>query len=251
VTRRAARATGNPGRQTGIAEVAAPTIIRYRYGQSLGSGASSRFTPRQRPGTVMTAPEPPYFPATPDDADALAQLVNMAGEGLPLYLWEGMAEPGQTAWDVGRSRARRDQGAFSYRNAITLREGDRPDGAVIACLIGYDIPDKPEAIAKDMPAMFVPLQELENLAPGTWYVNVLATFPEHRGKGLGGRLLEYAEAAARAAGRHGLSVIVEDANSGARRLYERCGFRETARRRIVKDDWISAGTEWVLLVKEF
>jgi hypothetical protein len=36
-----------------------------------------------------------------------------------------------------------------------------------------------------MPAMFVPLQELENLAPGTWYVNVLAAYPEHRSQGHG------------------------------------------------------------------
>lgn len=199
----------------------------------------------------MIALEPPYFPATPDDADALAHLVNMAGEGLALYSWGRMAKPGETAWDVGRSRARREEGAFSYRNAVTLREGGNAAGAVIACLIGYDIPDEPAAIASDMPAMFVPLQELENLAPGSWYVNVLATFPDHRGKGLGGRLLDFAEARARRAGRRGLSLIVEDANTGARRLYERYGFREMARRPMVKEDWISPGTDWVLLVKDF
>ena len=43
--------------------------------------------------------------ARPDDAPALAELVNFAGEGLPLYLWGKMAEAGQTAWDVGRIRA--------------------------------------------------------------------------------------------------------------------------------------------------
>ena len=37
--------------------------------------------------------------------------------------------------------------------------------------------------------MFVPLQELENLAPGTWYVNVLAVHPPFRGLGLGTKLL--------------------------------------------------------------
>jgi ribosomal protein S18 acetylase RimI-like enzyme len=31
-------------------------------------------------------------------------------------------------------------------------------------------------------------------------------------------------------GKMGLSVIVSDANAGARNLYERCGYRETARR---------------------
>jgi hypothetical protein len=29
----------------------------------------------------------------------------------------------------------------------------------------------------EIPAMFVPLEELERSAPGTWYVNVLAAYP--------------------------------------------------------------------------
>ena len=69
--------------------------------------------------------------------------------------------------------------------------------------------------------MFVPLQELENLAPGTWYVNVLAAYPEERGKGHGTALLGVAEQLAADAGRRGLSIIVSDTNTGARRLYER------------------------------
>jgi GNAT superfamily N-acetyltransferase len=81
----------------------------------------------------------------------------------------------------------------------------------------------------DMPAMFRPLQELENLAPATWYVNVLAAYHEHRGKGHGTALFGLAERLAADVGRRGLSIIVSDANLGARRLYERCGYRETAR----------------------
>ena len=38
-------------------------------------------------------------------------------------------------------------------------------------------------------------------------------------------------------------------NAGARRLYERTGYTETARRPIVKDGWDCASDEWVLLVK--
>lgn len=46
--------------------------------------------------------------ATVDDADALAVLVNFAGEGMPLYLWEKMAQGGEDAWEIGRARARRE-----------------------------------------------------------------------------------------------------------------------------------------------
>ncbi|MGH6904725.1 MAG: GNAT family N-acetyltransferase, partial [Geminicoccaceae bacterium] len=111
------------------------------------------------------------------------------------------------------------------------------------------LPDRPEAIDDEMPPMFVPLQELENLAPGTWYVNVLATCPEYRNRGHGTRLLGIAERLAAAAGSSGLSIIVSDANAGARRLYERCGCSEVARRPMVKEGWENPGENWVLLVK--
>ena len=46
-----------------------------------------------------------------------------------------------------------------------------------------------------------------------------------------------------------LSIIVSDSNTGARRLYERTGYREVARRRKIKEDWQNPGTDWVLLLK--
>jgi ribosomal protein S18 acetylase RimI-like enzyme len=97
--------------------------------------------------------------------------------------------------------------------------------------------------------MFVPLQELENLAPATWYVNVLAAYPQHRGKGCGTALLALAERIAADSGSRGSSIIVSDANTGARRLYERCGYAEVARRTKVKEAWQNPGKDWVLLVR--
>ena len=100
-----------------------------------------------------------------------------------------------------------------------------------------------------MPALFVPLQELENLAPGTWYVNVLGVVPRHRGKGLGAQLLGFAEESARGRGLRGLSVVVSDANDGARRLYERCGYLLMAEREMVKEGWRHSGRRWLLLTR--
>lgn len=180
-----------------------------------------------------------------DDAADLAELADMAGEGLPFHVWSQLARPGQTPWDVGRERARRETGSFSYRHAAVF---DR-DGAVAGCLIGCPLPEEVAPIPADMPALFRPLQELENQVPGSWYVNFLAVRPEHRGQGLGTRLLAHADAAARAAGTGRMSVIAVDSNLRALALYARCGYRPAAVRPMIKDGWDGPGRSWVLLTK--
>lgn len=180
-------------------------------------------------------------PATKGDAAVLAKLVNMAGDGLPLHLWTRMAEGGDP-WEVGRQRARREVGSFSYRNAVVLERG-----RVLACLIGYPIlPALPDPATPDM---FVPMNELEAMAVGTWYVNVIATSPEARGQGFGTRLLGMAEEIAETTVCQGTSLIVSDANATARRLYDKTGYREVATRPMVKEDWVNPGQNWVLMVK--
>lgn len=189
---------------------------------------------------------PPYRPATIEDAHALAELVNMAGEGLPYYVWSDLADPGMSPWEVGRNRAKRDSGGFSYRNAVIRVDNNN----VIACMIGYPLDDEPEPVNYDeIPGMFVPLQQLEDEVPGTWYVNVLATYPDYRGRGYGQELLSIAEQIACDLNKSGMSVIVSDANTGARRLYEKCGYRERGIRPMVKKEWKNEGNNWILLTK--
>jgi ribosomal protein S18 acetylase RimI-like enzyme len=81
-------------------------------------------------------------------------------------------------------------------------------------------------------------------------VNVLAVMPHFRGSGLGSRLLSVADETGARLEKSGMSVIVVDNNTGARRPYERFGYGETARRPIVKDGWLTEGRDWVLLTKE-
>lgn len=181
-------------------------------------------------------------PARREDAPDLARLVNLAGEGMPRYLWARMAAPGEDAWDIGARRAARDEGGFSWRNAVIAGV----DGATAGALVTYRVAAAPAPL-DDLPAMFRPLQDLENQAPGTQYVNVLATFPAFRGRGVARRLL--AEAEAQGAGSTGMSLIVADRNLPAIALYAALGYRETARRPIVKEDWDCASADWVLMRK--
>ncbi len=188
---------------------------------------------------------PPFRAAAPGDAELLARGVNYAGEGLPLYLWGKLAGAGESAWDVGIARAQREDGAFSYRNAVIIEH----EGAAAGCLIGYSIGPTPEPIPDDMPPVFRPMQELENEALDTWYINVLAVTPERRGLSLGSKLLALAEDIAGAQNKRGTSLIVSSGNPGAARLYERSGYSERARRQIVKEDWEHQGDAWRLLTK--
>lgn len=188
----------------------------------------------------------PFRRAKKSDAPLLAELVNYAGEDLALYLWGNLAQPGETAWDVGVRRAARDDASFSYRNAIIIDHREQAAG----CLIGYETPDTPDPVATDMPPVLVPFQELENLAPATWYVNFLSVLPQHRNQGLGAKLLSLADELGRSSGKLGMSVVVSDVNHGARRLYERCGYRATAARPMVKNGWVNDGENWLLLTKD-
>ncbi len=186
--------------------------------------------------------KPPIRRATAADAPALADFINIAGEGLPMYLWCQMAAEGEDPWEVGR---RRQAEKAEHGQVFVIDEG----AGAIAGLTGYPIPAEPEPAADDEPAMIQPLIELEILAPSTWYINVLAAYSEQRGRGHGTRLLALAEDIARDLRLPAMSIIISSGNAGARRLYERTGYVETARRAIVKDGWDCDSDEWMLLVK--
>jgi ribosomal protein S18 acetylase RimI-like enzyme len=138
-----------------------------------------------------------------------------------------------------------ETGGLSYRNAVIAELAGQP----ISGLISYPLDHKPEHISGSLPAVLVPLHELMNLALDSWYIHVVAVSPEYRGKGQGLALLALAERLAGSAGKASVSLIVSDTNTGARRLYERWGYREIAQRKMVKEQWQHPGVNWVLLRK--
>ena len=162
-----------------------------------------------------------FRPARVTDAASLAVLVDIAGEGMPASMWRTMTAPGQSLLELGRERARRDTGGFSYRNAIVAEIG----GEVAACLVGYCLDDPYDLSGLDeMPELVRPLVLLKAKAPDSWYINVLAAFPEVQRQGLGRQLLDIAESKGGEMGAPAVSVIVGTWNRGARRLYARAGF---------------------------
>jgi ribosomal protein S18 acetylase RimI-like enzyme len=187
-----------------------------------------------------------FRPGAKADAAALAVLVDIAGEGLPAYLWSTLKTPGQSILEVGRERAARETGGFSYRNAVVAEVG----GEIAACLVGYRLDDPYDLSGlEQVPPLVRPLVLLEAKAPGSWYVNVLATFPEFRRRGLGMALLGIAEQKAREAGAPPLSVIVAGENERAARLYKAAGYQISAAEPIFAYPGCPHGGDWVLMVK--
>ncbi|MDX1460583.1 MAG: GNAT family N-acetyltransferase [Xanthomonadales bacterium] len=166
-------------------------------------------------------------PASRDDAAALAFLINEAGEGLPMHFW-AQSDPVKAgemdAWEYGASRAARDEGDFSWRNAWVVEK----DGEVAAMLLGFVI-EAADIDLEEIPEIVRPLVKLEQEAAGSWYINAIAVRPELRGAGMGSELLGLAHALAIEAGCTEVSLQNFTHNADARRLYHRIGFEERFR----------------------
>lgn len=182
-------------------------------------------------------------PAEPEDAEFMVPLVNASGGGLPLRIWTSLAQPGEDAWEVGLRRVRGIDTPVSWRMGwIAEIQGTRAGLAIV-----HQRSESPEELeASIMSPLYRPIVELELEAFDTAYIRVLSVAEDVRGQGVGARLLAFAE---RFRGPEGTSMIVADANDGGRRFFERHGYREAARRGMVKDGWRTTGTDWILMRK--
>jgi len=184
--------------------------------------------------------------ATTDDAKDLAVLINMAGEHLPECQWRQMAKQGQTPLDVGARRAAREEGSFSYRNAMIAEI----EGAVAGMTLSYRLADSCEAGDLDSyPATIRPLVELEAHAAGSWYVNAIATYEPYRGRGVASALMSLCEELAAKAQAARISLIVASKNERALALYLKTGYRQVASRPLVDYPGGPDGGDWLLMVK--
>lgn len=179
-------------------------------------------------------------PATPEDAPLMVDLVDLAGDGLPIAAWAAhLAETGQggDARAFGIAHARRDRGGFTWRHAVIAEW----DGVAAGMLMCWPLALEPRSL-DGLPPVVVPIQRLENRARGRLLVNAVAVAPAFRRKGIGWMLLQTVTDRA--------ALIVGDSNHAARTLYDRLGFVEIAREAAVGDAaWQPPHAEWCLMVR--
>ena len=170
----------------------------------------------------------------------------MAGEGIPAYFWEQSKRPGQDVLDVGAEKAASEAENFSYRNMHLAVI----DGKIAGMLLAYRLPDQEDAEGlEELPTFIRPLIELEQCVPGSFYINMLATYPEHRNKGVGRALMGIVDDLASTAGCTRLSIEVFEQNHGALRLYQRLGYTVVEKRSVIPHPCHPYTGDLVLLTK--
>lgn len=182
-------------------------------------------------------------PATKPDCRIIAALYSISSDGVADYIWTTLAKPGEDILDVGQRRYERENSVFSYRNCMVVEKENR----VIGMLVAFPMIVEKNPDDNDIDPVLAPYSKLE--CDNSYYICGMAVFPEYRGNGIGSHLLNVAEEHAHEKRFRKLSLIVFEQNTGARRLYERYGYREIAREHVVPHPLIHYAGDAILMVK--
>ncbi len=159
-----------------------------------------------------------------EDCRSIAALYSISSDGVADYIWAKSVKPGEEILDVGERRYEREDSVFSYQNCTIVEVGGEVAGMMVAFpMISSDEVDEDPVLA--------PYSRLEE--DNSYYICGMALFPEHRGKGIGHQFLAMAKQQAKIRGFDKLSLIVFEQNAEAKRLYEKVGYKEVDREKIV------------------
>lgn len=188
-----------------------------------------------------------YRRAEPEDSRFIAQMIELASDGIASLEWEQAADPenGVSAIDVGAERYAQNDGDYSYENCI-IAQADRPVGVILSFPItdkNYSHDAKPPPYEPD--EVFAPYEYLE--ARDSWYICGIGLIPEYRRQGLGEQLIKMTIQHASEAGYHNLSLVAVRAKTGLIDFYRSLGFKITRSAPIVEHPGIRAHGEAVLM----
>ena len=187
-------------------------------------------------------------PATVEDARDIARLIAISSDGVAMIEWEeAAAAEGVEPLDIGERTYRNPEGDYSWRNCTIVEK----DGKVAGMLLAFAMPkaaprDPAQRPRMDDANVFAPYMYLEE--PDSWYICGVAFYPEHRGQGLGTKLMSVANDQARQKGFKTLSLVAFAKNEGSVRLYKRLGYEVVDQAAVVPHPLIHYSGDALLMV---
>jgi ribosomal protein S18 acetylase RimI-like enzyme len=159
-----------------------------------------------------------------EDCTVLASLVNKASEGIIEYLFHDLI-PGMTPVQMVAHNLSAEDSFYSYKNTFVAEFNQNPIG------VSLSYPSSFHQITEEM-KNFLPEDRLEHFksfyasrVEDSLFLNALCVDGQFQGNGIGTRLISLTQQKARENGFNALSLMVLADNTGAQRLYARCGFK--------------------------
>jgi ribosomal protein S18 acetylase RimI-like enzyme len=190
--------------------------------------------------------------AVEGDARALAEVCIMAGHGVMELFYEGLV-PGKSVIDCVIARRILDRDSFATFKR--WRVATDASGHFLGALNSLphkalmDAPDDPllgEAKMRPIAALL----ELEEIPVGSYYVNIIAVYPQNRRSGAGAALMREAERLARQQNFRQMSLCTFEDDPGLMGFYRGQGFETQASRAIAPHPAIAKSGHFVLMVRE-
>ena len=163
-------------------------------------------------------------PARKADARQIARLFLMSSDGVAAYIWSKSAAATGDLLDIGAARYARENTAFSYQNCHLAEIG----GQICGMLHAFEMEAGGDP---ETDPVLRPYSELED--PGSLYVSAIAVDEAFRRRGIGRRLLDFAEGLAVERALPRVSLICAELNKPALALYLARGYGIADRRAVV------------------
>lgn len=186
--------------------------------------------------------------ATQADIPDLARLHLMAAHGLFDALYHGTI-PGLSTNEIYERVLARPEAFWSYASVTVATHAGRIVGEVHS--LPFDEVEKcpPDPlIPRARLALYEPFEPLNPLGAGSYYINILAVYPEFRSKGIGSRLMNLARSRATHQGFTRLSLHSFD-DPRAIALYQRLGFTVAGRSPFVEHEMLQFPGDLLLMAR--
>ena len=176
----------------------------------------------------------------------------MAGHGVMELFYEGLV-PGKSVIDCVMARRILDRDSFAAFKR--WRVATDASGNFLGALNGLphkalmDAPDDPLLDDTKMRSI-AGLLELEEIPVDSYYVNIIAVYPQHRRSGAGAALMRDAERQARVQKFSRMSLCTFEEDPGLMGFYLGQGFQTQERRAIAPHPAIGMSGHFVLLTRE-